>query len=69
MVIYINTHAAIEQMREKAEKEVTRGPRVITLPVTNPLTSSVTVKTLKIGSPRLTTVVIFNIKQFDFTMQ
>ena len=28
MVIYINTHAAVEQMREKAEKEVTRGPRV-----------------------------------------
>lgn len=29
MVIYINTHAAIEQMREKAEKEVTRGPRIM----------------------------------------
>ena len=28
-----------------------------------------TVKTLKIGTPRLTTVVVFNIKQFDFTMQ
>ena len=28
MIIYINTHAALEQMREKAEKEVTRGPRV-----------------------------------------
>ena len=30
---------------------------------------SVTVKTLKIGTPRLTTVVVLNIKQFDFTMQ
>ena len=28
-----------------------------------------TVKTLKIGTPRLTTVVVVNIKQFDFTMQ
>ena len=28
MVIYINTHAAIEQMREKAEREVKLGPRV-----------------------------------------
>ena len=28
-----------------------------------------TVKTLKIGTPRLTTVFVVNIKQFDFTMQ
>ncbi|XP_060086032.1 polyribonucleotide 5'-hydroxyl-kinase Clp1-like [Ylistrum balloti] len=29
MVTYINTHAALEQMRQKAEKEKTRGPRVM----------------------------------------
>ena len=28
-----------------------------------------TIKTLKIGTPRLTAVVVLNIKQFDFTMQ
>jgi hypothetical protein len=28
MVMYINTHAALEQMREKAETDNTRGPRV-----------------------------------------
>ena len=28
-----------------------------------------TVKTLKIGTPRLTTIFVVNIKQFDFTMQ
>ena len=28
-----------------------------------------TVKTLKIGTPRLTTVVVLNIKQFNSTMQ
>ena len=28
-----------------------------------------TVKTLNIGTPRLTTVVVQNIKQFNFTMQ
>ena len=28
-----------------------------------------TVKTLKIGTPRPTTVAILNIKQYDFTMQ
>lgn len=28
MVMYINTHAALEQMREKAESDNTRGPRV-----------------------------------------
>ena len=28
-----------------------------------------TVKTLKIGTPRLTTLVVLNIKQFDFIMQ
>ena len=28
-----------------------------------------TVKTLNIGTPRLTTVVFLNIKQFNFTMQ
>ena len=28
-----------------------------------------TVKTLNIGTPRLTTVVVLNIKQFNFTMQ
>ena len=27
-----------------------------------------TVKTLNIGTPRLTTVVVLNIKQFNFTM-
>ena len=32
-------------------------------------TSQITVKTLKIGTPSLTTVVVVNIKQFDFTMQ
>ena len=31
--------------------------------------NKVTVKTLKIGTPRLTTVVVLNIKQYDFTMQ
>ena len=30
---------------------------------------SITVKTLKIGTPRLTIVAVFNIKQYDFTMQ
>lgn len=29
MVMYINTHAALEQMREKAESDNTRGPRVM----------------------------------------
>ncbi|KAK3109122.1 hypothetical protein FSP39_023474 [Pinctada imbricata] len=29
MVMYVNTHAALEQMREKAEKDDTRGPRVM----------------------------------------
>ena len=28
-----------------------------------------TVKTLNIGTPRLTTIVVLNIKQFNFTMQ
>jgi len=28
MVVYLNTHVALEQMRVKSEKEVTRGPRV-----------------------------------------
>ena len=28
MVVYLNTHVALEQMRQKAEKEMTRGPRV-----------------------------------------
>ena len=28
-----------------------------------------TVKTLNIGTPRLTTVVVLNIKQFNFTMK
>ena len=28
MVLYVNTHAALEQMRKKAEMEETRGPRV-----------------------------------------
>ena len=28
-----------------------------------------TVKTLKIGTPRLTTVVVLNIKHYDFSMQ
>ena len=28
MVVYLNTHVALEQMREKSEKEETRGPRV-----------------------------------------
>ena len=31
--------------------------------------SLTTVKTLKIGTPRLTIVVVVNIKQFEFTMQ
>ena len=30
---------------------------------------AITVKTLNIGTPRLTTVVVLNIKQFDFTTQ
>ncbi|KAK2181508.1 hypothetical protein NP493_394g02013 [Ridgeia piscesae] len=29
MVLYVNTHAALEQMRKKAEMEETRGPRVM----------------------------------------
>lgn len=29
MVVYLNTHVALEQMREKAEKEMTRGPRIL----------------------------------------
>lgn len=29
MVVYLNTHAALEQMRQKAEKEGTRGPRIM----------------------------------------
>ena len=28
MMLYVNTHAALEQMRKKAEDEETRGPRV-----------------------------------------
>lgn len=28
MVIYVNTHAALEQMRQKAEEDGTRGPTV-----------------------------------------
>ena len=28
MIIYLNVHVAIEQMREKAERDLTRGPRV-----------------------------------------
>ena len=34
-----------------------------------PPTRMTTVKTLNIGTPRLTTVVVLNIKQFNFTMQ
>ena len=34
-----------------------------------PLKTQITVKTLNIGTPRLTTVVVLNIKQFNFTMQ
>ena len=28
MTVYVNVHAALEQMRQKAEEERTRGPRV-----------------------------------------
>jgi hypothetical protein len=28
MVVYLNAHVALEQMREKSEKDETRGPRV-----------------------------------------
>lgn len=28
MLLYLNTHAALEQMRKQAEKENERGPRV-----------------------------------------
>ena len=28
MVMYLNVHVALEQMRQKAEEENTRGPRV-----------------------------------------
>ena len=28
MVMYLNVHASMEQMREKADAENTRGPRV-----------------------------------------
>ena len=28
MILYLNTHMALEQLRQKAEKEDTRGPRV-----------------------------------------
>ena len=31
--------------------------------------NELTVKTLNIGTPRLTTIVVLNIKQFNFTMQ
>ena len=31
MMLYVNTHAALEQMRQKAEDEETRGPRVSNL--------------------------------------
>ena len=29
MTMYLNTHAAMEQMRQKADLEETRGPRVL----------------------------------------
>ena len=29
----------------------------------------ITVKTLNVGTPRQTTIVVLNIKQFDFTLQ
>ena len=32
-------------------------------------TQSTTVKTLNIGTPRLATIVVLNIKQFNFTMK
>lgn len=31
MTMYLNTHAAMEQMRQKADMEGTRGPRVDTM--------------------------------------
>ena len=34
-----------------------------------PFSRHFTVKTLNIGTPRLITVVVLNIKQFDFTMK
>ena len=37
--------------------------------LTNDIIKLTTVKTLNIGTPRLTTVVVLNMKQFNFTMQ
>ena len=34
MVTYVNTHAAMEQMRERADRDDTRGPRVRKLAMT-----------------------------------
>lgn len=28
MVMYLNTHTALEQLRQKADEEMSRGPRV-----------------------------------------
>ena len=39
------------------------------VPIHLTLYQPVTVKTLNIGTPRLTTIVVLNIKQFNFTMQ
>jgi len=29
MIIYLNTHAAVEQMRKTSEQEDIRGPRIL----------------------------------------
>ena len=47
MRIYVNTHAALEQMREKAEAESTRGPRVSGVAAAAAMGGE---KVLKIGS-------------------
>ena len=57
MVIYINTHAAIEQMREKAEKEVTRGPRVGYG------------ENLKFSDTKICFVIILKIEQLGFNIE
>ena len=36
MVMYVNSHAALEQMRQKAEDDCSRGPRVRLFSPTSP---------------------------------
>ena len=41
----------------------------LNMPQESQIFPRITVKTLNIGTPRLTTIVVLNIKQFNFTMQ